>query len=442
VIPVGEVKVAVDRRIQQLATRVRVNGFRPGKAPLSEVRKKVGADALKESVSALVNERFQSIVSSSPELQSALGYFDMKVIDGADGRSDVRFSFVAEFLPTVGELPAYVGLSVEKLTAVVDPSEIEEELSKLQRTHTTVEPVADDDVVASGDIVTVSYHGIGSGVASQIQREDEEVDLATPNLLPSFVEGLTGMKRGEVRTVSFSMAKDAPVRELAGKDIKLAVTCNEIKRRRVPAIDDELAKTTGEADSLVELSAKIHDRLHTAADLRHTGTARNALLQQVVSALQLDLPSNHIGRVTLDQAVARARRVMGETDQATLERLVKASYAVIHRSTSKSFRDIVVSRAIAAREGIEITDADIDAAVAKIAEERRVPIHEVKAQYAEPAERSSLATGLLLDRVLDFLWSKATVTEVDSLTPVASASVADSTVGDSAPAASEGEAAP
>jgi hypothetical protein len=133
---------------------------------------------------------------------------------------------------------------------------------------------------------------------------------------------------------------------------------------------------------------------------------------------------------------------MGETDQATLERLVKASYAVIHRSTSKSFRDIVVSRAIAAREGIEITDADIDAAVAKIAEERRVPIHEVKAQYAEPAERSSLATGLLLDRVLDFLWSKATVTEVDSLTPVASASVADSTVGDSAPAASEGEAAP
>ena len=142
-------------------------------------------------------------------------------------------------------------------------------------------------------------------------REEEEIDLGTPNLLPAFLTGLTGMARGETREVAFTLAPDAPIKELAGKELRLAVTCNEIKKRVVPAIDDALAAASGEATTLAELRSKIEARLMAEAEKRSVEQMRGAIISELAANVTMELPANHLARAASQEATNRARQKIG-----------------------------------------------------------------------------------------------------------------------------------
>ena len=426
----AQVEAAVIRReaekkLQQLAGKVKINGFRPGKAPLTAVRAKYGDEALRDAINSSVDARFQEIAGSSPELAGAVGFFDMKILDGVDGKADLKFSFVAEFFPTGLELPETSGRKVRKLRATFTPEAVDGELTKLQSAHTEIVPVEEGKVVEADSIVIVSYRGVGNAIASQIVREEEEIDLGTPNLLPAFLTGLTGMARGETREVAFTLAPDAPIKELAGKELRLAVTCNEIKKRVVPAIDDALAAASGEATTLAELRSKIEARLLAEAEKRSVEQMRGAIISELAATVTMELPPNHLARAASQEATNRARQIFGDSDRNQLEKMARNAYPAMHNMVTRVMRENLVINEISLKQGMKITEEDLNGAMEREASETGRSLAEVKASYGNDDRRLLLASQIQRGRIIDLLLETAVVEEVDSLAPPAPAPVAD-----------------
>lgn len=421
-----------DKKLQQLAGKVKINGFRPGKAPLQAVRAKHGDEVLRDAINSAVDARFQEIAGSSPELAGAVGFFEMKILDGVDGKSNLSFSFIAEFFPTGLQLPETAGRKVRKLRPTVAAEAIDGELNKLQAANTEIVPVEESAVVESDSIVIVSYRGIGSAIASQIVREEEEIDLGTPNLLPAFLTGLTGMARGETREVSFTLAPDAPIKELAGKELRLAVICNEIKKRFIPAIDDALAAASGEATTLAELRANIEARLLAEGEKRSVEQMRSAIIAELAANVTMELPANHLGRAASQEATNRARQIFGDSDRSQLEKMARNAYPAMHNMVTRVMRENLVINEISLNLGMKITEEDLNAGMEKEASETGRSLAEIKASYASDDRRLLLASQIQRGRIIDLLLETAVIEEVDSLAPAAPAPIADSASGEGA----------
>jgi len=277
VVPNEELATRREKRLSELSKTMQMPGFRPGKVPMSMVRKRFGDAVSAEILEASVNDATDRMLAER-NLRPAVSP-KVEVVTAAPD-SDLEFKVEMEILPEV-KVPDLSSISLTRLKAPVQESEIEESLRRLAEQQAKPEPVEEARPAAKGDILTVDFIGRTNGEAFEGgAANDVDVEIGGSGFIPGFSEGMEGMSVGETRTINVTFPAEYQAKELAGKDAEFEVTAKALKQRRPAAVDEEFAKSVGFED-MAELRKFMSDRLEQERGNASRLKLKRALLDQL-----------------------------------------------------------------------------------------------------------------------------------------------------------------
>ncbi|MGB7948479.1 MAG: trigger factor, partial [Candidatus Binatia bacterium] len=404
-LPADMVANGFSRAYQDLARRVRIKGFRTGKAPRSvlqgiygdELRGQVRSQLLEDSLGEVIRERGLQIVSR-PEIEAN------DLVEGGP----FSFSAVFEIKPSI-DVKNYFGLELERVKVSVSEDQVNQAMSRLQESYARLEPVENQMVVQRGDFVTLDFEGFIDGKAFPAGKgENYVLEVGGGRALPQFEEAVAGLPLGERRNIQVVYPENYPNSEISGKLVEFSVVVREIKQKVLPALDDDFAKDHGECSSLDELRGTVRARLED--ELKHI--QHEELKEQIVNRL-LDAdsfmpPPAMVERQTR-YLMERYQNQGAKQADPSLEETRKTMEA---RATRQVQATLVIEK-IAQLEKIEVSDKEVQERVdslARAAGDRGKNLREV---YSKPDTRDDLRAQMVFDRTVSFLLERAHVKEVD-----------------------------
>lgn len=258
-VPAAEIEADLADRLKELARTVKMPGFRPGKVPVSLLRKKYGPSVMGEVLEQAVNDSSAKIMSEK-ELKPAVKP-KIEVINFEEG-ADLEFTMALELLPEVENLN-FSKIKLERLVAVVDEGEIDKTLERMAGAYKTSEPVAAKRKAKLGDILIIDFVGRMDGEEFAGGKADGySLELGSGSFIPEFEDQLVGAKAGDKLDIKVTFPDDYGASELAGNESVFEVSVKELHEARPAAIDDALAEKMG-AKNLAELKKNIrqeHER--------------------------------------------------------------------------------------------------------------------------------------------------------------------------------------
>src|ERR1700761_8255878 len=276
----SELEGRVNARLEEMKPKVNLKGFRPGKAPVSFLKKQFGKSIMGEVVEQAVNEGSQKAIADNklkPALQPRVEPVG-SVEDVVAGKTDLTFKVIVDLMPDFTTTDVSK-LTVERLTADITDADIDEALERLAknvRNYVTKDGAAEKD-----DVVVIDYEGSIDGVPFDGGKgSDFSLTLGSGTFIPGFEDGLIGAKAGEPRDVHVTFPTEYHAPEMAGKDAVVKVVVKEVKAPEETKIDDELAKKMG-LDDLETLKARVKDQLSSD----YTAASRMHLKRRVLDAL-------------------------------------------------------------------------------------------------------------------------------------------------------------
>jgi trigger factor len=307
-VPQAEVDSAYERVLQRLSQRVKIGGFRPGKAPRALVEARLGPTAIREEVIEVLVPQAVDRALKDREIE-AIDRPQVEIQDLERGRP-ARFTARVSVWPEV-TLPDLDSLDVEKRTTEVTDEMVEQRLGELRERLAQVEPVEREaqvgDVVVGDLRVTVD----GEEVASE-SRTASEIELREGVVIPELLAALPGRKVGEVAVAEITMPEEHPDPDVAGKAAKLEVTVQGVKQKTLPELSDEIAEqlSDGEQKTADDLRRATRDDLIEQARRLDELAFEQSAVKAVVEAAQVDVPHSLVDR-EVDREVEDLERRLG-----------------------------------------------------------------------------------------------------------------------------------
>lgn len=401
---------AVDREFlrtyESLGKRVRIPGFRPGKAPRSVLRGLYGEEIMGQVRSRLVEQSLSEIFKE--KRLSVVSRPDVETEVLEEGQA-FNFSALVEVKPEI-EVNHYRGLEVETVKLAAGKEQVEQALKRLQESHAQLEPVEDRDVVERGDFVVIDYTGFVEGKPFPGGKaQNYPLDLGSGEALPQFEQAVVGLTKNGEHTVRVAYPEGHLDRELAGKVVEFSVRVREIKRKILPALDDEFAKDHGECASLDELRDKIRTRLEREVQEIQARDLKEQLLTRLIEAHPFEVPS-----AMVEQQV----RYLWERQQARLRSagvapapMVEEVRKELEPQAERQVRATLLVEKIAEREGITISEEEVRARIESMARAAGEKGLNVRRIYAREDTREDLRSQMVFERTVDFLLEHAKVNE-------------------------------
>ena len=272
----------MQKAYNHLVTRVKVPGFRKGKAPRAVLERHVGKEALlREALDHLMPEVYEKALDDQKIEPIAQPEIELLQTE------PVIFKAVVPVRPEV-ELGDYKGVRLEPEAVEVKDEEVDTTIEELRQQHAVLHPV--DRPVELGDIVTMDVEGEGQGESFPIRKDLEyEIIKESPLPLPGFAEKLVGISKGSETTFVLSYPQDYKMEELAGKEFSFKVMVSEIKEKQLPEVNDEFAKLLS-SDSVTLLREQLYDKLKTRAEERARLDFEQKLIDTVVELSKIEYP--------------------------------------------------------------------------------------------------------------------------------------------------------
>ncbi|ODU60300.1 MAG: trigger factor [Comamonadaceae bacterium SCN 68-20] len=288
-LPLTTIQTEVDARLKRLARTVKMDGFRPGKVPLSVVAQRYGYSVQYEVLNDKVGEAFAQ-ASNEAQLRVA-GQPRITEKDGAP-EGQVTFDAVFEVFPEV-KIADLSDAEVERLSAEVDEAAIEKTLDILRKQRRTFAQRAQTAPAEDGDRVTVDFEGKIDGEPFQGGKaEDFQFLVGEGQMLKEFEDAVRGMKSGESKTFPLAFPEDYHGKDVAGKTADFLVTLKKIEAANLPEVNEQFAKSLGIADGTVEgLRADIKKNLEREVKFRLMARNKQAVMDALVAKAELDLPN-------------------------------------------------------------------------------------------------------------------------------------------------------
>jgi len=406
-LPVSVIQSEVDVRLKRLARTVKMDGFRPGKVPMSVVQQRYGYSVQYDVMNDKVGQAF-SAAANEANLRIA-GQPTITEKDGAP-EGELAFDAVFEVYPEV-KLGDIAEAQVEKLTAEVDDAAIDRTLDILRKQRQTFSQRPAAEPAVDGDRVTVDFEGKIDGETFQGGKaEDFQYSVGEGQMLKEFEEAVRGMKVGESKTFPLDFPADYHGKEVAGKQADFMVTVKKIEQANLPEVNELLAKSLGIADGTVDgLRADIKKNLEREVKFRVLSRNKQAVMDALISKAELDLPKASV--------------------QAEVERMIESARADLKQRGIKDadkapIPDDVFRPQAERRVRLGLVVAELVRANALQAKPEQIKAHidELAASYEKPADvvrwyqsdRQRLAeveAVVIENNVTDFVLSKAKVTE-------------------------------
>jgi trigger factor len=411
-IPATELEGRVNARLEEMKPRVNLKGFRPGRAPVSFLKKQFGKSIMGEVVEAAVNEGSQKAISDNklkPALQPRVEPVG-SVEDVVDGKADLTFKVIVDLMPDF-EATDVSKLTVERLTADIADADIDEALDRLAKNARSY--AAKDGEAAKDDVAVIDYEGSIDGTPfAGGKGEDFSLTLGSGTFIPGFEDGLIGAKAGETRDVKVTFPTEYHAPEMAGKEAVFNVSIKEIKAPEETKIDDELAKKLG-LDNLATLKERVRDQLaddYKAASRMHL---KRRVLDALDDAHSFPLPPAMVEHefTNIWAQVEDELKREGKTaaDEGKTEDELKAEYRKI---AERRVRLGLVLGKLGEQNGITIAGDEVQRAI--MARARQFPGQEqqVFQFYAQNQQaQAEIRAPLFEDKVVDFIAELATVND-------------------------------
>jgi trigger factor len=416
IVPATDLEAKVNARLDDLKGRVQLRGFRPGKVPVAHLKRLYGKSAMAEVIETAVREANSKIVTErglklATEPKVVLSAEEDAVEGIIAGKSDLAYTVEMEIVPPI-TLADFKTIKLERLTAPVEDAEIDPALQAIAEQN---RPFNDggEAPAKKGNRVTVSFQGTIDGTPFEGGAADDvALMLGSGEFIPGFEDQLEGIKAGESRTVNTKFPDNYRVATLAGKDAVFAVTAKKVETPGSLTLDDEFAKTLG-----LESLGKLRDALRERIEREHAAASRQkikrALLDQLDTKHKFDPPPTLVEEEfnnvwsTIENDLKQQGRTFA--DEGTTEERARQEYRTI---AERRVRLGLVLAEIGEKNNIKVTDDQLTQAI--VAQARMMPGQEqgVWEYYRNnPAALAAVRAPLFEDKVIDFLFELANVTE-------------------------------
>jgi len=417
-IPWANVATRLEEKMRDLRRKARIPGFRPGKVPPAVLERMYGKSVRQELARDLVQETFQTAVA-----QHNATPLTQPVLESSTLENGAPFTYAARFeVPPEIEPKDYAGVAVRRRPAIVDDAKVITELDKRREQLTELRPLPEGEAretTAAGDVWTVDVEGaIGE---ARISRKDVRVDIEADNtgikneFIPGLAAALADSKLadvGKVRTLRFTPPQERMRADLRGHEAQLTVGLREVRVKHVPALDDDFARDTGEAESLAELETKIRDQIRQDDADEAEREARRRLVVALLERNAFEPAPSMVAREVAAQVDATKRQLAQQglrlaqvgTTEAELARRIRPQALF-------NVKAYLLLDAIGKAENITVADDEFEAELQKMADESGQNLPRMRAQMEKNGQLVLLRAQMREEKILDLLMSKAEVTE-------------------------------
>ena len=407
----------LETQLVEMKDKVRINGFRPGKAPLSHLRKLYGRSIMGDVVQNAVNDANRKIIddnglrlAAEPKLDFPGDQAEMEKVMEAQG--DLAFTVALEVLPKF-EIGAFDDVELERPVADIQDADIDTVVERMASQSRKFEPKAEGAEAANGDKVTIDFTGKLDGVPFEGGTGgDVDLVLGSGSFIPGFEEQLVGMKQGDERTidVTFPEAYNAP--NLAGKAATFDVTVKAVAAPGELVIDDELGKAYGFED-LAKFRDAIRDNLQRDFTRVSRERVKRALLDALDKKYSFDLPESLVTQefAAIWNQVEAEQKQSGKTfeDEGTTEEEQRAEY---NRIAERRVRLGLVMAEIGEKAGVQVTDDEVTGGIIERA--RMYPGQEKMIwdfYRKNPQALAEIRAPIFEEKVVDHIVAQAKVTD-------------------------------
>ena len=409
-IPAGSIAAMIEGEVTKIAPQVRMPGFRPGKVPANLVKKMHGPAIHQEALNTSIRDAMDKLVADhklrpATQPQVALG-------EGYEEGKDAELTVSLEVLPTIAA-PSLEGLKLEKLTVAVADSEVDEQLERLASGMKNFVDAKKGKKAENGDQVVIDFVGKLDGVEFEGgSAQDTALELGAGRFIPGFEEQLVGVKAGEEKVITVTFPADYPAENLKGKDATFDITVKAVKVAGEAKLDDDFAKNLG-LESMEQLKGLLRGQLEQeTAGLTRTQMKRQ-LLDVLAAGHDFEVPPSMVEAEFGQIWQQLLQEAQNEEDTETALKEIEAEKDDYRAIAVRRVRLGLLLSEIGQANGVEVTAQEMQMLLAQAAQQYRPEDRQRFAEYIQqdPLAAAQLRAPLYEDKVVDFLFDKAEVTE-------------------------------
>ncbi|MEK7205265.1 MAG: trigger factor [candidate division NC10 bacterium] len=407
-LPLDQVAATMETTLREWRRRLQLPGFRKGKVPPEIIQRRFQSDLKEEVLRELIPESYRQALAQTD--LTPVGQPRVEDVHFHDGEP-LRYRAVVEVKPPV-EVRDYRGVPLERKPVQVSDEEVDRALEHLREDAAEYVPMEGWPAMRD-DLVILDHEGTlhekpfkgGSG-------KNQTLILGHGGYLPGFEEQISGMQKGDTKQFRLVFPEEYPRKDLAGRTAQFTVKMKEVKKRRVPELNDEFARTVGDVESLAALRDKLRQRLTERKGQEQDAELKRMLLEKLAAAHEVELPETLVEAEAasfLQDLVATVRatggRVRGLPESA--EELRAKALEMARRRV----KETLLLEAVAHQEGLAVSEAEIDAEIEAMAAAYRQEPGSIRRALEDPARRAGMTARMLERKALDFLFQQAKITE-------------------------------
>jgi trigger factor len=405
-----DIESRIEGEVKKLVPQMKMPGFRPGKVPANLVRKMHGPQLFQEALNTSIQDGVQKMMvdhNLRPAMQPSV-----ELNEGYEQGKDAEIKIALEVLPDV-PAPQIEGIKLERLTAEIDESAIDAQVATLVGQQKSFDDAPKGHKAAKGDLVVMDYLGKVDGEPFDGGKgEGMSVEIGTGRLIPGFEDQLIGVKANDEKQIKVTFPEDYNVAYLKGKPATFDLVINDVRVAKAATADDDFAKSLG-LESLEQLRGLLKGQI----EQEHNGLTRTHMKRKLLD----NLAAAHDFAVPPTMVEAEFNQIWQQLEQeAAREEDPKAALAEMEKDKG-DYRAIAERRVrlglllseIGQQNGIEITSAEMNRLIQQAAAQYDAKDRERFVQYVqqEPMAAAQLRAPLYEDKVVDFLFAKADISD-------------------------------
>jgi len=407
VISIDDVEKEVKTQLSRVARTAKVQGFRPGKAPVSVIERSHGPgvryDVINQKVGQLFDEAIREAklrVAGAPSIEPT-----------EDNSAEGQLSFAAKFevYPEVS-VPDLAALEVTRFNAEVGEQEVNNTIDILRKQRATFSADA-ARAAEKDDRVTVDFVGKIDGVEFEGGKaEDFPFQLGQGRMLPEFEEAASGLKAGENKTFSLTFPDDYPGKEVAGKTAEFTITVKEVAVPVLPEVDSEFAKSLGQPEGDTEkLLSEVRSNIEREVKNRTQARTKNSVMDALAKAASFDVPKSLVDN-DVQSRIAAAREDLKQRGMPNADTMDIPADAFKSDSERRVRLGLIVAELVDSAQ-LQVTPEQIRTRIEEFAQNYEKPEQVVTYYLTDRQRRAEIESVVLEDNVVDHILSKAKVTE-------------------------------
>jgi trigger factor len=403
-IPADAMAAEIERVTEKVRQKARLKGFRPGKAPVSQIKSVFGAEIRQEALENLIPKVLEA--ACEKENLRPVSRPDIKDLHFHDGES-VHFKAEFEVSPEI-ELKELRGLTVEYAAPEVTDADIEKRLEELRDSRAQFVNV-DPREVQDGDHCMVDLASLSGLDGEPMKQEGINIEVGGKDTFAAFTEALRGAIPGDEREAEVTYPEDYGVAKLAGRSVRFRITLKAIRLKELPELNDEFAKDLGDFQSLDEVREEIRKGIHRDREYLAQTEAKNKLVDQMVALHEFPVPESYIEQQVETIVENQLRNLQQQGIDASK---IKLDWNMLRQSQrDRAIHDVRASMLLgklSTAENISVTQDELDAEVQRIARQRREPVAAVRMNLEKDGSLNRIINRIITEKTLNWLFENAT----------------------------------